>query len=392
MIANNRVRWAAVVGAVAVALAGCAAEPRAAGETAIDAPRRMRAVERLLERYDHGTGLWENDASTWQSANALNSVIDYMRGTGDRRYLGYVEQTYAHGDVARTGLPRTTGYNDDELWWALAWINAFDLTGEQRYLTAARTIVDGLDDQRASFCGGGMPWARVGVDPELRPWRQVNSITNALYLSATAQLGARVEPANRAGYAARATATWDWFARGAGGALVDPAGMMNDHLDRYENTCVLVDENTRWTYGQGEMLTGIVALYRLTGNAQLLGIADRIAATTTRNGSPFLRDGILDEPSAPGCPGPSCHDAEIYRGVFVRGYRDLLETGRSRVASVDFLTRQANSLRDTEGEYGFRWQGVPQPDDHPNFATQAAALDALNAPHRATPQHSESPA
>ncbi len=352
----------------------------------------MRAVERLLERYDHGTGLWENDASTWQSANALNSVIDYMRGTGDRRYLGYVEQTYAHGDVARTGLPRTTGYNDDELWWALAWINAFDLTGEQRYLTAARTIVDGLDDQRASFCGGGMPWARVGVDPELRPWRQVNSITNALYLSATAQLGARVEPANRAGYAARATATWDWFARGAGGALVDPAGMMNDHLDRYENTCVLVDENTRWTYGQGEMLTGIVALYRLTGNAQLLGIADRIAATTTRNGSPFLRDGILDEPSAPGCPGPSCHDAEIYRGVFVRGYRDLLETGRSRVASVDFLTRQANSLRDTEGEYGFRWQGVPQPDDHPNFATQAAALDALNAPHRATPQHSESPA
>ncbi|WP_153804610.1 glycoside hydrolase family 76 protein [Nocardia sp. SYP-A9097] len=341
--------------------------------------RRMRAVERLLDRYDHDTGLWENDVSTWQSANALTTLIDYLRDSGDRQYLSYIEETYRHGEVARTGLPRTTGYNDDELWWALAWIKAFDLTGEARYLTAARTIVDGLADQKAAFCGGGLAWARVGVDPQLRPWTQVNAITNALYISATALLGTRVDASDQPSYRARATATWDWFSTGAGRALLDSSGAVNDHLDQYGDTCVLVDANTRWTYGQGEMIAGLVALYRITGNSELLTSADRIAAAATRDGSPFLQDGVLNEPSATTCPGPSCHDAETYKGVFVRGYRELRETGRSHAATTDFLMRQANSLRDNDDEYGFRWQGPPGADDHPNFATQAAALDALNA-------------
>lgn len=341
--------------------------------------QRMRAVERLLERYDHETGLWEHDASTWQSAKALTTVIDYMSRTGDRQYLGYVDETYRHGDIARTGVPVQTGYNDDALWWALAWIRAFDLTHEPRYLDAARKIVDGLGDQRASFCAGGLAWARTGIDPDLHPWTQVNSITNGLYLTATALLSTRVESSDRSSYLARATTTWDWFTTGAGRALLDPSGVINDHLDQYGGTCVLVDENRRWTYDQGMLISGLVALHRATGNGALLTSADRIAAAATHDGSVFVQNGILNEPSATTCPGPDCHDAETYKGVLVRGYRELVDTGRSKVATAEFLTRQAQSLRDTADEYGFRWQGPPRDDDHPNFATQTAALDALNA-------------
>lgn len=349
----------------------------AAGDAPSD--QRMRAVERLLDRYQHDTGLWERDGSIWQSANALTTLIGYMRRTGDRQYLDYLDETYRHGEIARTGLPRTTGYNDDELWWALAWIDAYDLTGEYRYLTAARTIVDGLEDQRASFCDGGLAWARTGVDPQTRPWEQVNSITNALYLTASARLATRVGKPDLARYRDRATDTWDWFTSRAGRALLDPSGAVNDHLDRYDDTCVLVDEHTRWTYGQGQLIAGLVALYRVSGNTQLLAPADAIAAAATRADSVFLRDGVLIEPNAANCPGPECADAETYKGVFVRGYRELLDTGLSRVATADFLSRQADSLRPTDDEYGFRWQGEPQPDDHPDFATQAAALDALDA-------------
>ncbi|WP_327139209.1 glycoside hydrolase family 76 protein [Nocardia sp. NBC_01327] len=307
--------------------------------------QRMRAVERLLDRYDHGTGLWEHDASTWQSAKALTTVIDYMGRTGDRQYLGYLDETFRHGDIARTGVPVQTGYNDDELWWALAWIRAFDLTQEPRYLDAARKIVDRLGDQRASFCDGGLAWARTGIDPDLHPWTQV----------------------------------WDWFTTGAGRALLDPSGVVNDHLDQYGSTCVLVDENRRWTYDQGMLISGLVALYRASGNSALLTSADRIAGAATHDGSVFIQNGILNEPSATTCPGPECHDAETYKGVLVRGYRELVDTGRSEVATREFLTRQTYSLRDTADEYGFRWQGLPRDDDHPNFATQTAALDALNA-------------
>ncbi|MCM6776614.1 glycoside hydrolase family 76 protein [Nocardia sp. CDC159] len=340
--------------------------------------RRLRAVERLLDRYDMGTGLWHNDPGIWQSANALTAVIDFAARTGDPQYLAYADATYRHTD---RGVPAKTGYNDDELWWALAWIRAFDLTHDPRYRTAARPIVDGLDDQRASFCDGGLAWARVGTDPEQRPWTQVNAITNALYLTATAQLSTRVEPADRSSYLARAQGIWDWFTTRAGRALLDPSGLINDHLDRSPDgkTCALADEGTRWTYVQGALIGGLVALHRATGREDLLATADTIAAAATRAGSPFMRDGVLREPSATNCPGPECRDAETFKGVFVRNYRQLLDTGRSRTASLEFLAHQANSLPIDSDEFGFRWQGPARPDDPPDFATQAAALDALNA-------------
>ncbi|MFI6869443.1 glycoside hydrolase family 76 protein [Nocardia sp. NPDC050406] len=341
--------------------------------------RGLRAVERLLDRYDHENGRWGGDASVWQSANALTSLIGYMARTGDRQYVGYLDETYRHGMVSRTGLPRDTGYNDDALWWALAWLDAFDLTGEQRYLAASRTIVDSLDDQHATFCDGGLAWARRGVDPHLRPWTQVNSITNELYLTATARLSIRVESAARASYFARAQQTWEWFAQRAGRMLLDPSGLINDHLDQQGDTCVPADVGTRWTYGQGAMVSGLVAMYRATGNKARLRDADRVMAASTGAGSPFLRDGVLVESAAKDCPGPDCKDAETFKGVFVRAYRELVDTRRSQSASPYFLARQANSLPGVDDEYGFRWQAPAQPDDTPTFATQAAAIDALNA-------------
>lgn len=284
-----------------------------------------------------------------------------------------------HGTVSQTGIPRDTGYNDDELWWALAWIDAFDLTGEQRYLDAAQTIVDGLEVQRTAFCDGGLAWAREGIDPQQRPWAQVNAITNALYLTATAQLSTRTDPASRPSYLARAQQTRQWFTERAGRALLDRSGLINDHLDQYGDTCVLVDPGTRWTYAQGVMVSGLVALHRATGNADLLDEADTIVAATTDADSPFLRDGVLQEPAATNCPGPDCRDAETFKGVFVRSYRELLDTAHSTAATPNFLTHQANSLTSNTDEYGFRWQGPTQPDDRPNFATQTAAVDALNA-------------
>ena len=92
----------------------------------------------------------------WNSANAITAVIGYMSATGDRSYLkSVVENTFAKAQtvrrpVARVSLARPlavlrrasypgfiNSFYDDEGWWALAWIDAYDLTGEERYLAAA---------------------------------------------------------------------------------------------------------------------------------------------------------------------------------------------------------------------------------------------------------------
>jgi uncharacterized protein YyaL (SSP411 family) len=47
------------------------------------------------------------------------------------------------------------GFYDDELWWVLAWIKVFDVTGDTQYLDTASTIFeDAKNAWGSSPCGG----------------------------------------------------------------------------------------------------------------------------------------------------------------------------------------------------------------------------------------------
>ncbi len=108
-------------------------------------------------------------------------------------------------------------YYDDNLWWGLAWVAAYDLTGDGRYLDAARVIfercLDGWDDT----CGGGLWWSRA------RTYK--NAITNELFLTLAARLHQRV-PGDQY--------YLDWALRDVGvvrGQRHDrPGGLVNDGL------------------------------------------------------------------------------------------------------------------------------------------------------------------
>src|SRR5215831_16068451 len=103
--------------------------------------------------YSASTGLWST-AGWWNSANSLTAMVDYAIATGSTTYVADIANTFAHNSSANF----LNHFYDDEGWWALAWIRAYDLTHDGRYLAMAKTIFHDMVGGWDSTCGGGIWW------------------------------------------------------------------------------------------------------------------------------------------------------------------------------------------------------------------------------------------
>ncbi|MCL2551438.1 MAG: glycoside hydrolase family 76 protein [Actinomycetia bacterium] len=334
--------------------------------------RASAAADALMYSYDPNTAYWPS--SWWNSAVALATVIDYMRQTGDTRYAWIVDRTYRVDKVsfpagARSSDPIDGDFisrsTDDSEWWALAWLDAYDLTHDARYLDEAVTIanyVQGLWD--TSTCGGGVWWDRE------RTYK--NAVTNGLWVRITAELHNRISGDTL--WLGRATTAWNWF---TGSGMIDSAGLVNDGLT---NACTN-NGQTVWSYNQGLAIGAGVEIWRATGDASALATARRLADAAVASPS-LVSGGVLTEPCDTATSG--CDDnGKQFKGVFMRYLQDLnTVTGN---AYRGFATTQADSLwtadRDSLNRFGERWAGsggssAPNVSD---WRTQASALSALLA-------------
>ena len=318
----------------------------------------------VLQRwYSRHTGLWKT-TGWWNSANALTAVIRYTQSTGDRAYLEVVENTFTR---AQRGIVRVqrrkpgfiNDFFDDNLWWALAWVGARDLTGDERYLAAAQAIfahsLSGWDDT----CGGGLWWN------EKRDYK--NAITNELFLTLAALLAARVPGQQE--YRDWALREWEWL---RGSTMIGPSGLVNDGLTA---GCVN-NGGTTWTYNQGVILGGLAALHELTGDEAYLRQGEATADAALR--SLTSPEGILAEPGeAKAAAGD--RDMPQFKGIFVRYLQDL-----SRYVSKPeygaFLLANADSVlasnRNQAGQFGLHWAG---PFDGADASRQTSAVEVLIA-------------
>ena len=319
----------------------------------------------VLQRwYSRRTGLWKT-TGWWNSANALTAVIGYSRHTGDRSYLGVIENTFVRAQRRKAGF--INEFFDDNLWWALAWVAASDLTGDERYLTAAQAIfthsLNGWDDA----CGGGLWW---NTDRTYK-----NAVTNELFLTLAALLSQRV-PADRR-YRDWALRAWEWL---HASGLIGPAGLVNDGL----TAGCANNGGTTWTYNQGVILGGLAALHEITGDQGYLRQGEVIADATLST----LTDsrGILAEPCEPcGCDG----DQTQFKGIFVRHLHQFSRHGSAEYGSSDyegrptyraFILANADSVLasagNPAGQFGLRWAG---PFDKADASRQSSALEVLIA-------------
>ncbi|WP_285100506.1 glycoside hydrolase family 76 protein [Promicromonospora sp. MEB111] len=320
--------------------------------------RSTQAATALMMLWDRNTGLFETNG-WWTGATALTAVIDNARISGMNSYRYAIAQTYDKNVNARDGQFRNE-YLDDTGWWGLAWVAAYDLTGDSRYLSTARADADHMRAYWTSTCGGGVQW-NTGIAYK-------NAITNELYVQLNAALHNRI-PGDTA-YLQRAQEGWDWF---EASGMINSGNLVNDGLN---DSCVNNGEPT-WTYNQGVILGALAELHRATGDAALLETARDLADASTT--SSYLNPGgILREVNE----GDDCHsDGASFKGAYVRGLGKLNAYLADRPYGA-YLDRQADAAygndRDALGMYGPHWAG-PLVRPASGHGCQHGALDLLNA-------------
>jgi hypothetical protein len=297
---------------------------------------------------------YQDMSAWWHSANALTALIDYMLITNDKQYLWVIDNTFskANGNAYSVsvgwtivgaaaggfwgavagwiGGPITAGafavvgalvggeiavatfarsyytnfiddYYDDDAWWALAWIKAYDLTKDRKYLDMAVTIFNEMTKGWDPVCKGGIYWQQNHQDPNGNsPYK--NAIANELFLAVAAALFLRFKalspvgplPASVQAYLQWAMDEWKWFYSDS--KLINSQGLVNDGL----NTSCVNDGQLVWTYNQGVVLGALCDLFEITGDVKYRKTAEDIANALIQNivnskESGVDKNGILTE-------------------------------------------------------------------------------------------------
>jgi len=312
--------------------------------------RCQEAASVLQGWYNSKSGTW-NTTGWWNSANCLNAIIDYTARSKDTAYVNDIANTYS-----AAGPSFLNDYYDDEGWWALAWINAYDYTGQLQYLNLAKSIFNDMSGGWDSTCGGGIWWSK---DKTYK-----NAIANELFFEVATHLHLRTSGDTT--YLNWATREWQWF---EGTGMINSQSLINDGL----NSSCQNNGETTWTYNQGVILGGLADLAKATGNATLITRAQSIANATL---SHLTSNGILKEPCEPNCGG----DGPQFKGIFMRHLYYLNNNGGSVSSYVPFLQNNANSIwnsdRSNSNQLGLMWMG---PFDSADASRQSSAMDTLNS-------------
>jgi predicted alpha-1,6-mannanase (GH76 family) len=301
--------------------------------------RDNAAITKLLTYFNADTGQWTTPTGdAWQPALGIDALINSYERTGSVTTLNAIEKSFARY------VGRRSYYFDDDGWYLNAWLRAYDVTGDKKYLDEAKAIFTDFTAAWDGTCGGGVWWNKD------RAYK--NAVTNELFLLSAARLHRRAANGTGAGsYYDWAFKEWNWF-RNSG--MINSSNIVNDGL----NSSCQNNGGITWTYNQGIILGGLVELWRITGNRDYLYRAELIAEATINN--QVWSGGILREPCEinNNCDG----DQKIFKGIFAQGLSRLYNADRgNKPAYGTFLTNNANSVwnndRDSSNGFGLTWKG-----------------------------------
>jgi predicted alpha-1,6-mannanase (GH76 family) len=336
--------------------------PTAPGNTVTSAQSYLEqaasGIQTLQHWYVQSGGLYEEPAGWWNAANSITVLANFEQLTGSAEYNSEMANTFTAAQASHANFEDT--FYDDDGWWALAWIDAYDVTGNTGYLTMAETIFTTMTGAWDSTCGGGVWWSTA------RGYK--NAIPNELFLMIAAKLANRTTGSVSAGYLKWAQQEWTWF---KGSGMINAQNLVNDGLTSTNPSACTNNGGTTWTYNQGVILGGLVELYKADKDPTLLSAAGGIAAAAMAK---LSTNGILTEAGkVTGGDGPQ------FKGVFMRNLMTLYAAAPNAQYKT-FADANADSIvahdQGPNCEFGLLWQG---PFDSGDATRQTSALDAIIA-------------
>jgi len=295
---------------------------------------------------------WSISSDRSFNLTALASQID-----NDPKLAAFIPDPYDFLD----------GYYDDDLWWALAWIKAYDVTDYEPYLTLAEGIFNAVSKVWPTTCNnGGIYW---NSDK-----KYVNAIANELFFSTAAHLANRAYDEDDY-YQKWAERSLSWF---LDLGMLSSNGTINDGLDENCQN----NHGDVWSYNQGVILGGLVEMHEIDYNNTYLGLGLYIAYTAIEVlTSPY--PGFKYTLTDPCEPNDCGADGTQFKGIFMRNLMSLWGATKDKLLG-DYISANAFNIWHYDREigaqghvvFGVQWEkfsGIA------NASTQSSAMDALVA-------------
>jgi predicted alpha-1,6-mannanase (GH76 family) len=322
--------------------------------------------------------------SWWMSANDLTAIIDNIKVADIGSYKPIVGWIYSANRAAGVAGDAygdfKNNFIDDTGWWAMAWIDAYQLTGSRAYLATAEDDANYMNSFWTSTCGGGVWWSTA------RNYK--NAIANELDLYVNAALHDVIPGDTK--YLNQAVKEWNWF---SASGMINGSNLINDGLKIESSGRCVNNGDTTWTYNQGVVLEGLAELYKATGNAKYLASAEKLAHASTTSGklnpvSATAPRGELREIVS----NPSDGNTPMFKGAYIRGLDVLNAVIAAKTATAGpyscYLDRQSAVAylhdRNPADQYGYLWAGpwsstAQNGPDQPTSGQQGSALFLANA-------------
>lgn len=290
--------------------------------------QEMEKVETELQRdfYKPFWGTWR-EAIWWNFPNMLVAVTEskILRGENPAAYF--------HSVVKKNRWKYFTRFRndifDDELWWALAMLKGYDVSGKESYLNDAKLIHKRVSRTWGDVCPfGGVQWKKRN------PY--VNSVTNELYFLLSARLAQRSlkdsEP-----FISASRRSLDWFTKSG---LYTSGNSDTDYIliDGLDKNC-LPNTGRAWSYNQGIILAALAEHSKIDPSTsdQALKLAASLAQASSTS-SLLNSNGIMTDFDDVNCN----EDSAQFKGVYFRDLGVLNEL--SSGAYDGYIFRNAASL------------------------------------------------
>ncbi|KAM0753209.1 Six-hairpin glycosidase [Meredithblackwellia eburnea MCA 4105] len=249
-------------------------------------------------------------------------------------------------------------YVDDQSWWAMFALRAYEVYGNNTWLQQAVNISVNNTLYWDQTCGGGVLW--LTYRPKIK-----NTITNGLYFGILARLYRYTGDLQYFNYAMNTLNWWlSWAFDAPTGRVWDTITAPTDWNPDYPSACNVTGLET-WTYNSGAFLFGLADLYYATGNTTLLDLGRTIAYAAMRDFSDQSTGVVIEscehdpQPSSdlpPGCQ----QDETMFKGILMMGMAELYvarpDSNIYNFVNTQLLSVVFNDIDDT-WLFGEWWNG-----------------------------------